>query len=404
MRLLQAGLGNIGLPVVEHLVRAPGVESLVLVDPDSFTAENVGGQMATPDDVGKPKALVAAERARRINPALEVVAFTEPLENIPLESYRGRTILSALDSRLARMHLSEIAFGVGVRVWIDLAVRADGKIARASVMRPACAGAACLCCSWTERDFAAVSEEFSCSGSRAQATRAPTYLGATAAALGAHLLMCSQAEQRVSDARLRHHYFSMEAQKTWVTTVLRNPACRLAHERVSPPGGSAPGPDPILCRFLEESWNNAVAVASNSDILDLEPYGNPPSMVLAHFRAACYIASPDGPAIHNGGFAVGFRFPADYLSAALPWEVMQILGPLNIWHPNARPPAICLGPIRPGTELRELLFRTYELITYQRRSNPADPLNPDASSWVRRNWPVPPADLRPLKWRRGNAT
>jgi ubiquitin-protein ligase len=159
--------------------------------------------------------------------------------------------------------------------------------------------------------------------------------------------------------------------------------------------------DPILRRFLEESWGNARALAERSDILELVPVdGDPPSTVIAHFRAGCYVMSANGPRIHEGGFTVGFRFPDRYLSAVLPWEMAQVVGPLNLWHPNVRPPAICLGSIRPGTELRDLLFRTYDLITNRRRSNPADPLNPDASSWFRRQWPVAPADLRPLKWRK----
>jgi hypothetical protein len=157
--------------------------------------------------------------------------------------------------------------------------------------------------------------------------------------------------------------------------------------------------DLILERFLRESWKNAKALADESDILELVPFGDPPRAVVAQFRANCYVRASRGVALHEG-FSCGFRFPENYLSLALPWEVMQFIAPPNIVHPNIRPTAICLGTgLRPGAELRELLFRTYELVTFQRRSQPADPLNSEAAAWVRRNWPVPPADNRPLKRR-----
>jgi ubiquitin-protein ligase len=157
--------------------------------------------------------------------------------------------------------------------------------------------------------------------------------------------------------------------------------------------------DTILHRFLIESWANAKRLADDSDIVELVPFDSPPRAVVAEFRACCYIKGPQGVVPHNG-FCVGFRFPENYLSLALPWEVMHFISPLNVVHPNIRPGSICLGTgLQAGTELRELLFRTYELVTFQRRSQPADPLNPDAAAWVRRNWPVPPADSRPLKWR-----
>ncbi len=157
--------------------------------------------------------------------------------------------------------------------------------------------------------------------------------------------------------------------------------------------------DQILGRFLAASWQGGKALADQSDILDLVPFDDPPRAVIAHFDGFCYVKTPAGVEVHRG-FTVGFRFPGNYLSLALPWEVMHFLEPVEAFHPNVRPPAICLGNgLRAGAELRELLFRTYELVTGQRRSNPVDALNPEASVWVRRNWPVPAADSRPLKWR-----
>lgn len=231
MKLLLAGLGNIGLGLLEHLVRMPDLESLVLVDPDRFTPSNVSGQAAAPGDAGRFKTVVAAERAHSVNPDLKVLTFPERLEEIPLGWYRGRTILSALDSRLARLRLSEIAVGLGAGLWIDMGVRPDGKLARATKVLSDGENAACFCCGWSERDYAAVSEEFSCAGIRAAPTLAPTYLGAAAGALGAQLLADGQNQECAREALLRHHYLSLESHKAWVTTVPRNPACRRPHQR-----------------------------------------------------------------------------------------------------------------------------------------------------------------------------
>ena len=160
--------------------------------------------------------------------------------------------------------------------------------------------------------------------------------------------------------------------------------------------------DLVFQKFLEANWQHAKELASASDMVELMPLGSaPPRVVLARFHAGCYIKTPSGIRVRKG-FTVGYRFPEQYLSSShvMPLEVLQFLEPANVFHPNIRPPGICLGlALKPGTELRELLFRVYELVTYQRRSNPADPLNPEACQWVRSNWPVKPADARPLKWR-----
>lgn len=162
--------------------------------------------------------------------------------------------------------------------------------------------------------------------------------------------------------------------------------------------------DLVFQKFLEANWQHAKELASASDMVELMPLGSaPPRVVLARFHAGCYIKTPSGIRVRKG-FTVGYRFPEQYLSSShvMPLEALQFLEPANVFHPNIRPPGICLGlALKPGTELRELLFRVYELVTYQRRSNPADPLNPEACQWVRTNWPVKPADARPLKWRAG---
>ncbi|SCL15254.1 ThiF family protein [Micromonospora rhizosphaerae] len=74
-KILVAGCGSIGGSAVEPLVRL-GFRRLVLADPGSYELTNLNRQNATVDDLGRNKAAVAAERARAINPHVEV----EPVE------------------------------------------------------------------------------------------------------------------------------------------------------------------------------------------------------------------------------------------------------------------------------------------------------------------------------------
>lgn len=67
-----AGCGAVGGYALEGLVRA-GFGRIRVVDGDVFQESNLNRQLlATADTVGRPKADVACERARSINPGLEV--------------------------------------------------------------------------------------------------------------------------------------------------------------------------------------------------------------------------------------------------------------------------------------------------------------------------------------------
>jgi len=74
-RILLIGAGGLGCPAAQYLVAA-GVGALGVIDDDVVDLSNLQRQVLYGvDDVGRPKADVAAERLRALNPEVEVVPY-----------------------------------------------------------------------------------------------------------------------------------------------------------------------------------------------------------------------------------------------------------------------------------------------------------------------------------------
>lgn len=70
--VILCGVGAVGGYALEGLVRA-GVGNIRVVDGDVFSGSNLNRQiLATVDTIGRPKAQVACERARSINPGIRI--------------------------------------------------------------------------------------------------------------------------------------------------------------------------------------------------------------------------------------------------------------------------------------------------------------------------------------------
>ncbi|MDW7649831.1 MAG: HesA/MoeB/ThiF family protein [Bacillota bacterium] len=114
-RVAVIGCGGLGGHILEQLARL-GVGRLVVVDFDKFEEHNLNRQLlASPENLGQNKAAVAAERIKRINPAVETMIFKEAfgeqngsdiLQSADvavdaLDSIPARRILARTCSRLA---------------------------------------------------------------------------------------------------------------------------------------------------------------------------------------------------------------------------------------------------------------------------------------------------------------
>ena len=115
-RVMIAGAGGLGGYLVEELARL-GVGTLIVADPDAFEEHNLNRQiLASPANLGTPKAEAAVERVGRINPAVRVVplrcAFSR--ENAAEMLSGADAAVDALDTVPARLELARACRKLGV--------------------------------------------------------------------------------------------------------------------------------------------------------------------------------------------------------------------------------------------------------------------------------------------------
>lgn len=159
--------------------------------------------------------------------------------------------------------------------------------------------------------------------------------------------------------------------------------------------------DRIFDSWLVSQLEDAATLVESSDLVRLQPLGaRPPSRYAVEFR--CKGLVHDGSQIVEvDRFGVVVSFPPDHLRRPHDsWEIVGWAGPRAVWHPNISR-VICIGKITAGTGLVDILYRVYEVITYQKFcAVETNALNGAACVWTRANLDRLPVDPRPLKWRR----
>ncbi len=159
--------------------------------------------------------------------------------------------------------------------------------------------------------------------------------------------------------------------------------------------------DNIARAYFAAQLEEGMALAAESDIVSLLPLS--PQLYIAGFNCKGLVRYGRGSVAEAEHFEVGIRFPDDYQRRP-PYdgEIVSWLGPPEVFHPNiaGHNQLICIGPIEPGTPLVDLLFRTFEVVSYT-NFTPVEynALNLEACQWARRNLDRFPVDTRPLKWR-----
>jgi adenylyltransferase/sulfurtransferase len=79
-RVLVIGAGGLGCPVLQYLAAA-GVGTIGIIDDDTVSMSNLHRQILyTVADIGRPKAIVAAERLQQMNPDIIIQPFLDRLD------------------------------------------------------------------------------------------------------------------------------------------------------------------------------------------------------------------------------------------------------------------------------------------------------------------------------------
>ena len=156
--------------------------------------------------------------------------------------------------------------------------------------------------------------------------------------------------------------------------------------------------DKILEAFLKKQFEDGMALAQASDRLELVPLaGLPPRLYQATFRCKGLVRLDNGSIGEADEFHVWICFPDEYLRSVEPGRVVRWVNPANVWHPNIKPPSICLGHMPPGTELKAILRQIHGIITYNNyMPREDDALNHAACQWARQNTARLPVDTHPL--------
>ncbi len=158
-RVLVAGAGALGNEVLKNFALL-GIGGLVLVDFDTVEVSNLSRSILfRAEDAGRPKALVAAERMREVNPDVRVLPVVGDLRwELGLGLMRRLDIVvTGLDSVGARLALNQVCWRVG-KPMIDGGLDELSGIVRIYVPPDG----ACFECGLTRDDYRRLGARYSC--------------------------------------------------------------------------------------------------------------------------------------------------------------------------------------------------------------------------------------------------
>lgn len=127
---LLIGVGGIGCSTASYLA-ASGVGQLVLCDFDTIDATNLGRQILYgPDDVGKPKAEVAAGKLAAINPDIDIRAVTHRLDDAGLAEAvaKADVVLDGSDNFSTRFQVNDACVAAETCLITGAAIRLEGQV------------------------------------------------------------------------------------------------------------------------------------------------------------------------------------------------------------------------------------------------------------------------------------
>jgi len=237
------GSGSVGLSVSDNLARI-GLGRLLVVDPARLKPTSILTHPCWPNDLGRPKAVVAGERAKAVSPDTQVFALVGAVEDLPIHVLAEASCLFlASDNLRCEASVSQRALHLGIPVLQGSVYGPTLSAQVRSIASSEDGDGPCLCCAFGEREWKDLDRgtRFSCAGpdvspgAAAEHTRIPTaslsYLCGTSANL-----LCMEYTRRIlgignaEESRLVE--YCGYTHRTTVTPLARRADCPLDHTRL----------------------------------------------------------------------------------------------------------------------------------------------------------------------------
>lgn len=158
-KVLVVGAGALGNEVVKNLALL-GVGTVVLIDLDEIETSNLSRSVLfRAGDGGKSKAVVAASRAKELNPDVTFIPIHgDVLTDLGLGLFAEMdVVIGCLDNREARLWVNRQCWKVGTP-WVDSGIQEIQGVVRVFVPPDS----ACYECGMTSRDYQLLNLRYSC--------------------------------------------------------------------------------------------------------------------------------------------------------------------------------------------------------------------------------------------------
>jgi adenylyltransferase/sulfurtransferase len=158
-RILVVGAGALGNEVLKNLALV-GVGTLYVIDLDCVEPSNLSRSVLfRAEDGGRPKAEVAARRARELNPEIAFVPmWGDVITDLGLGLFADvDVVIGCLDNREARLWVNRQCWKVGTP-WVDAGIQEIQGVVKVFVPPDS----ACYECAMTSRDYQLLNLRYSC--------------------------------------------------------------------------------------------------------------------------------------------------------------------------------------------------------------------------------------------------
>jgi adenylyltransferase/sulfurtransferase len=158
-RVLVVGAGALGNEVLKNLALV-GVGTVYVIDLDCVEPSNLSRSVLfRAEDGGRPKAQVAAQRAREINPDIRVVPiWGDVITEVGLGLFAEvDVVIGCLDNREARLWVNRQCWKVNTP-WVDAGIQEIQGVVKVFVPPDS----ACYECGMTSRDYQLLNLRYSC--------------------------------------------------------------------------------------------------------------------------------------------------------------------------------------------------------------------------------------------------